>query len=240
MVETPEQWRRACREINSKEKGSVVDMGPEELPSIYLSKLVHRSHIISVREASNKHLPKLYSGLYLILHCFHSSVFSLLCSTQVEMCYLPGWILPTHEVSKYVHAIQVGVFTASVHIATSHWLAHLVGVRINRQDIICEKKKKSIYIYTSHSLYSWSVKPVIWYPLLKIRSFAMLLCVIHCHDDDGNVSPTRHILPVCWTYHVHHWAFCCVYGWLWAVQCRKWITVLEYCLTSFHAGQMLL
>lgn len=31
MVENPAQWKRACRKINSKEKGSVVDTGPEEL-----------------------------------------------------------------------------------------------------------------------------------------------------------------------------------------------------------------
>lgn len=45
--------------------------------------------------------------------------------------------LPTHEVSKDVHAAQIGVFAASVHVATSDRLAHLVRIRVNRQDIIC-------------------------------------------------------------------------------------------------------
>lgn len=52
------------------------------------------------------------------------------------------WILPTHEVSKYINAIQVGVFTTSIHITTSDWLAYPVRICINRQDIICEKTKK--------------------------------------------------------------------------------------------------
>lgn len=52
----------------------------------------------------------------------------------------PCWTSPTHEVSKDVHAVQIGVFAASVHKATRDGFSHLVRVRIDREDIICREE----------------------------------------------------------------------------------------------------
>lgn len=70
----------------------------------------------------------------------------------------PCWTSPTHEVSKDVHAVQIGVFAASVHKSTRDGFPHLVRVGIDREDIICrEQMNRSTYtsnIYIRSSVIS--------------------------------------------------------------------------------------
>lgn len=47
--------------------------------------------------------------------------------------------LPTHKIAENVEAVQVGVLTAPVHIASRDRLAQFVRVGENRQDVICRE-----------------------------------------------------------------------------------------------------
>lgn len=64
------------------------------------------------------------------------------------------WNLPTHEISKYVKTIEVGVLTATVHIPTSYRLSHLMRVCMDRQGVTCSAEKQSSR-KQPHSSYHW-------------------------------------------------------------------------------------
>lgn len=73
-----------------------------------------------------------------MLYCSISASF-----TSSQAIFTNESNLPTHEISKYVKTIQVGVLTASVNIPTSYRLSHLVRVCVDRQGVICSAKKQS-------------------------------------------------------------------------------------------------
>jgi hypothetical protein len=50
--------------------------------------------------------------------------------------------LPTHEISKNVEAVQVGVLAATVHITPCDRFAQLVRVSENRQHVVCRSGEK--------------------------------------------------------------------------------------------------
>lgn len=46
--------------------------------------------------------------------------------------------LPSHEVSKYVEAVQIGRFTSSVHVSARHRLPDVMLVHKYGQDVVCD------------------------------------------------------------------------------------------------------
>lgn len=117
--QTPEAQKKHCfeRQTNRVQTSSVIPVSAE------------------LMRALNKELPSVVSNITVsVLHYLYSSSQH----TQNSWSRLNP---PAHEVSKYVHAVQVGVLTATVHVTTRHRLTHLVRISINRQHIICEWNK---------------------------------------------------------------------------------------------------